>query len=78
MEAVEVVGAAQLLLLVGLLGSIALHGQQAVPQQLDPPLGHDGCTSLPQLLFIAEKQAVRSLLSIQKTMYVQHRQIRTA
>ncbi len=61
MEAVEVVGAAHLLLLAGLLGSIGLHGEQAVAHQTGPPLCHDGCTSLPQPLFIAENQMIRSL-----------------
>ena len=68
MKAVELLGLAHLLPPAGLLGSIALHGPQAVAQQIGPPLCHDGCTNLPQLLFIAEEQTVRSLLTIQKTM----------
>ena len=68
MEAVVVMGAAHLLPPVGLLGSVCLHGQQAVAQQAGPPLCHDGCTSLPQPLSIAEHQAVRSLLTVQNTL----------
>ncbi len=66
MQPVELLSAVHLVLPAGLLGSIALHGQQAVAQQVGPPLCRDGCTSLPQLLFIAENQTVRSLLTIQK------------
>ncbi len=63
-----VMGAADLVPPAGLLGSVALHDEQAVAQQPGPPLCHDGCTSLPQLLFIADHQAVRSLLTVQKTL----------
>jgi len=68
MKAVELRGAAYLLPPAGLLGSIALHGEQAVAHQIDPPLCHDGCTNLPQLLLVAVQQIVRSLLTTQKTM----------
>ena len=68
MEAVVVMGAADLVPPAGLLGSVALHDEQAVAQQPGPPLCLDDCTSLPQLLFITKDQIVKSLLTVQKTL----------
>ncbi len=68
MQPVEMLSAVHLVPPAGLLGSIPLHGQQAVAQQVGPPLCHDGCTSRPQLLFIAEDQIVKSFLTVQKTL----------
>ena len=66
MKAVELLSAAHLLLLVDLLGSVCLHDKQAEAHQIGPPLCHDGCTSLPQLLLAAAAQIVRSVLTTQK------------
>ena len=65
MQPVELLGAADLLPLSGLLGSVCLHGEEATAQQVGPPFCHDGCTSLPQTLSIAEHQIVKSLLTVQ-------------
>ena len=63
MQPVELLSAVHLVLLVGLLGSVCLHGEQAVAHQTGPPLCHDSCTDLPQFLLAAVKQIVRSLLT---------------
>ena len=68
MQPVELLSAVHLVPPAGLLCSIALHGQQADAQQVGPPLCHDGCTSLPQLLFIAEHQIVKRLVDRTKDL----------
>ena len=68
MQPVEPLSAAHLLLLVRLLGSRCLHGQQAVAHQIGSPFCHDSCSSLPQFLLAAVKQIVRSLLVTQKAV----------
>ncbi len=68
MQQVELLSAVHLLLLAGLLGSVCLHDEEAVAQQVGPLLGHDSCTNLPQFLLAAVKQMVRRLLTTQRAV----------